>query len=86
MKEDTCLLLHRVTRVTRGVGLQPQNLADRLLKSIDLKISQNVKLAKKGIKSVFGSWAKLTQLSAIAIEKNMFLVLDFSTSTYITNI
>eukprot|EP00983_Pelagomonas_calceolata_P132159 1161840-Pelagomonas_calceolata.AAC.22 len=27
----------------KGVGLQPENLADRLLKSIDLEISQNVK-------------------------------------------
>eukprot|EP00983_Pelagomonas_calceolata_P009753 316064-Pelagomonas_calceolata.AAC.1 len=46
------------------------------------------KLAKKGIKSVFGSWAKLTQLKAIALEKNMFLVLnlDLSTSTRIINI
>eukprot|EP00983_Pelagomonas_calceolata_P125649 1161225-Pelagomonas_calceolata.AAC.28 len=47
------------------------------------------KLAKKGINSEFGSWAKLTQLKAlqaIAIEKNimMFLVLDF-TPTLITN-
>eukprot|EP00983_Pelagomonas_calceolata_P027404 860671-Pelagomonas_calceolata.AAC.1 len=44
------------------------------------------KLAKQGIKSVSGSWAKLTQLTAIAIEKNMFLFLDFSRSTLITNI
>eukprot|EP00983_Pelagomonas_calceolata_P040295 1137556-Pelagomonas_calceolata.AAC.4 len=31
-------------RVTRGVGLQPETLADLLLKSFDLKISQNVEL------------------------------------------
>eukprot|EP00983_Pelagomonas_calceolata_P046009 1139970-Pelagomonas_calceolata.AAC.1 len=37
------------------------------------------KLAKKGIESAFGSWAKLTHLKGIAIEENMFHVLDFST-------
>eukprot|EP00983_Pelagomonas_calceolata_P055605 1144227-Pelagomonas_calceolata.AAC.1 len=47
-------------RGLQGVGLQPENLADRLLESIDLKVSQNVKAhQKKGIKSMFGSWAKV---------------------------
>eukprot|EP00983_Pelagomonas_calceolata_P029732 931714-Pelagomonas_calceolata.AAC.1 len=33
---------YKVTRACKGVGLQPKTLADRLLKSIDLKISQNL--------------------------------------------
>eukprot|EP00983_Pelagomonas_calceolata_P077385 1153835-Pelagomonas_calceolata.AAC.7 len=42
----------------RGKGPQHETLADRLLESIDLGISYDVKVAKKGIESVFGSQAK----------------------------
>eukprot|EP00983_Pelagomonas_calceolata_P018272 572823-Pelagomonas_calceolata.AAC.1 len=42
------------------------------------------KLAMKGIKTASGSWAKLRQLKAIAIERKMFLVLD--TPTYHINL
>eukprot|EP00983_Pelagomonas_calceolata_P046163 1140030-Pelagomonas_calceolata.AAC.1 len=36
-----------VTRVTRGVGLQPENLADWLLENIDLETSQNLKACQE---------------------------------------
>eukprot|EP00983_Pelagomonas_calceolata_P084449 1156361-Pelagomonas_calceolata.AAC.10 len=40
----------------RGGGPQPENLADRLLESIDLEISQNVKARQERNKTTGSVW------------------------------
>eukprot|EP00983_Pelagomonas_calceolata_P052819 1143035-Pelagomonas_calceolata.AAC.1 len=45
-------------KVTRGVGLQPKSLADRLLKSIDLKLSQKVEARQERNKVSFWKLGK----------------------------